>query len=63
MLGMPRRPKMDFARAVEDFRDYLRRLKEHPDADPIELLHGHVCGPRCWHNLKPSGGPGDHRKS
>lgn len=18
-------------------------------ADPIEALHGHVCGPKCWH--------------
>jgi hypothetical protein len=18
-------------------------------ADPIEALHGHVCGPTCWH--------------
>jgi hypothetical protein len=18
-------------------------------ADPIEAMHGHLCGPRCWH--------------
>jgi hypothetical protein len=21
-------------------------------ADPIEAMHGHVCGPGCWHKMK-----------
>ena len=23
----------------------------HRGADPIEAMHGHVCGPGCWHQM------------
>lgn len=28
-------------------KTYLKAVKN--GADPIEALHGHVCGPTCWH--------------
>lgn len=29
----------------------LKRILDAVDhgADPIEALHGHLCGPKCWH--------------
>lgn len=32
-------------------REYVKDVKA--GADPIEALHGHKCGPKCWHNMKP----------
>lgn len=34
--------------------DIVDRFKEYADnvrdgADPIEAMHGHLCGPKCWH--------------
>jgi chromosome condensin MukBEF MukE localization factor len=32
---------------VEDVRTYARNVEA--GADPIEALHGHLCGPGCTH--------------
>lgn len=32
---------------VDAFAEYARLVRD--GADPIEALHGHVCGPDCWH--------------
>lgn len=31
----------------KDLTRYLDAIDQ--GADPIEALHGHVCGPDCWH--------------
>jgi hypothetical protein len=31
----------------DEIRDYLELVSA--GADPIEALHGHICGPDCWH--------------
>ena len=36
-------------KTAEAFRQYKKRVDE--GADPIEAMHGHVCGPNCWHNM------------
>lgn len=42
------------------FREYDRKVAA--GADPIEALHGHVCGPGCWHGMRPgSDGAGEVR--
>jgi hypothetical protein len=33
-------------------RDWAKLVRE--GADPIEAMHGHKCGPSCWHHM-PSG--------
>lgn len=36
------------ARALfEEFRRWGAEIAH--GADPIEALHGHLCGPKCWH--------------
>ncbi len=32
---------------VDGLREYVKLVAA--GADPIEALHGHVCGPDCWH--------------
>lgn len=32
---------------IADLRRYARDVEG--GADPIEALHGHICGPDCWH--------------
>jgi hypothetical protein len=31
----------------ETLREYNKSVAA--GADPIEALHGHICGPNCWH--------------
>ena len=31
----------------EAMREYNKNVAA--GADPIEALHGHICGPNCWH--------------
>jgi len=31
----------------ETLREYNKNVAA--GADPIEALHGHICGPNCWH--------------
>ncbi len=31
----------------KDVAEYLVNVKA--GADPVEALHGHLCGPKCWH--------------
>lgn len=38
---------------ADTLRALFRRIEKAVDAaggDPIEALHGHVCGADCWHN-------------
>lgn len=39
------------------YPDWDQRL-ERAGGDAIEALHGHVCGPDCWHNQSPPWGDG-----
>ena len=32
---------------IDEVREYLQNVKDV--ADPIEALHGHLCGPGCLH--------------
>lgn len=41
-----------------ELRRYVRDVEA--GADPIEALHGHVCGEHCWHQQfkkTPKGSP------
>jgi len=31
------------------------------DGDIIEAMHGHKCGPDCWHKMKPKDGSATSR--
>lgn len=32
---------------IRDLKRYVNAVKG--GADPIEAMHGHICGPHCWH--------------
>jgi len=37
---------------IAEVKRYVRDVEA--GADPIEALHGHVCGPDCWHGQNRS---------
>lgn len=32
---------------LDELKKYANAVSQ--GADPIEALHGHLCGPTCWH--------------
>lgn len=47
-----------FEMFLSDPRKYIAALKDwkklvDEGADPIEAMHGHKCGPDCWHKYEP----------
>lgn len=34
---------------IAALRDWKKRVDS--GADPIEAMHGHQCGPNCWHSM------------
>jgi hypothetical protein len=45
-------PDAVVADVVEFVQDWDNRL-EDAGGDVIEALHGHKCGPDCWHKARP----------
>jgi hypothetical protein len=41
-------PEGDVAKGIiRDLKRYVNAV--NAGADPIEAMHGHICGPDCWH--------------
>jgi len=42
-------------------REALREWNKNvaAGADPIEALHGHICGPNCWHQRMAKASDGE----
>ena len=52
--GPTKRRPVSLWQALGALFEWSDRIAKHPDADPIELMHGHVCGTGCWHDaLRP----------
>ena len=41
------RKKWSFQDIVDAYNEWSELVED--DADPVEALHGHVCGSGCWH--------------
>ena len=39
--------KRSLGELFDEIRTYVKNVAD--GADPIEALHGHVCGRGCWH--------------
>ena len=44
---------MSFEEALKGYLDHIEQAIKDAGGDVIEALHGHKCGPDCWHHAAP----------